>query len=473
MLLLLLLAFFIAESARAQQTELTLTDGLKVQLATRNVDLTSQIVKVKTEFELKNYGKEDVSHFVHAMSAEEAKRLSWMVAFETGKESSKFRLSRVKVKGAPDDLVFHKVEFLNLLSPDALIKITVDYAVTQQLALHPKEITQTENQLVIYYGFANVPSAYPVVKETCAYKIGSTKPMDYTKVEPSKFAGDKVTYGPYESSQPYAKKYISIHYENNSPFMVATSVERIIEVSHWGGVLSVEEHVEIVNKGAKLKGSFSRLDFQLDRRGGRQPVVKSFKTILPPATQDIYYRDEIGNISTSNVYPRSDRVEVELRPRFPLFGGWRTNYVLGYNVPSSGFLYHEGSNYALKMKLMDRLFDNAVVEKLRVKIILPEMSKNIKLVTPYSVKRLPDEVHKTYLDTVGRTVIVLEKENLINNHIQTFTLYYEFDRIYLLREPLMVVAAFGILFLAAIILFRLDFSISKVGKEVASHQKKE
>jgi hypothetical protein len=47
---------------------------------------------------------------------------------------------------------------------------------------------------------------------------------------------------------------------------------------------------------------------------------------LPGDAQDIYYRDEIGNISTSNVAARQSRLEVELRPRFPLFGGWHTNY---------------------------------------------------------------------------------------------------------------------------------------------------
>lgn len=51
--------------------------------------------KVKTEYELKNGGKEDVSSFVHIMLADEAARLSWMSAFETGKEASKYRISRV------------------------------------------------------------------------------------------------------------------------------------------------------------------------------------------------------------------------------------------------------------------------------------------------------------------------------------------------------------------------------------------
>lgn len=61
--------------------------------------------------------------------------------------------------------------------------------------------------------------------------------------------------------------------------------------------------------------------------------------------------------------------------RFPLFGGWRTSYIIGYNVPSFEYLYNKGNEYALKMRVMDHLFDNAVVEKLTTKIILPEMVK--------------------------------------------------------------------------------------------------
>jgi hypothetical protein len=41
------------------------------------------------------------------------------------------------------------------------------------------------------------------------------------------------------------------------------------------------------------------------------------------------------------------------------------------------------------------------------------------------VRRLPNEVHKTFLDTSGRPVIVLEKENLVNSHIQTSTVFLE------------------------------------------------
>lgn len=114
---------------------------------------------------------------------------------------------------------------------------------------------------------------------------------------------------------------------------------RLIEVSHWGNI-AVEETLEIVNTGAKLRGSFSRLDF--DYGVGQQVAVNSLKTVLPPSAKDIYYRDEIGNISTSTVKNLLDSVEVTLVPRFPLMGGWKTRYTIGYNIPAYEFLYHSG-----------------------------------------------------------------------------------------------------------------------------------
>lgn len=71
-------------------------------------------------------------------------------------------------------------------------------------------------------------------------------------------------------------------------------------------------------------------------------LLLSIQTILPAAAQDVYYRDEIGNISTSHLLVLDDSVEMEIRPRFPLFGGWKTHYIIGYNLPSYEYLYNLG-----------------------------------------------------------------------------------------------------------------------------------
>ena len=71
-------------------------------------------------------------------------------------------------------------------------------------------------------------------------------------------------------------------------------------------------------------------------------VDRLLQTLLPASARDVYYRDEIGNISTSNLREMDDQMELELRPRFPLFGGWKTHYYIGYNVPSYQYLYNQG-----------------------------------------------------------------------------------------------------------------------------------
>ena len=93
------------------------------------------------------------------------------------------------------------------------------------------------------------------------------------------------------------------------------------------------------------------------------------------SASDVYYRDDIGNISTSALRFLDDSVEVELRPRFPLFGGWKTHYLLGYNVPSYEYLFSKGDNFVLNMRLIDHIFDDMLVEDFTLKIILPEGSQ--------------------------------------------------------------------------------------------------
>jgi oligosaccharyltransferase complex subunit alpha (ribophorin I) len=71
--------------------------------------------------------------------------------------------------------------------------------------------------------------------------------------------------------------------------LVIKSLNRWIEISHWGNI-AVEDTIEIEHRGAVLKGEFSRLDFQMDRRSSnQQPVVKSFKVRITYLKQFSYF----------------------------------------------------------------------------------------------------------------------------------------------------------------------------------------
>lgn len=109
---------------------------------------------------------------------------------------------------------------------------------------------------------------------------------------------------------PYVSAPVSIHFENNSPFGTLEWVNREVEVSLWGNI-AVEEHYELRHTGATLKGGFSRVDYQL--HGSKGASLNSLVATLPPGASDVYYRDVIGNISTSHVRSELTRTVMEVR----------------------------------------------------------------------------------------------------------------------------------------------------------------
>ena len=238
---------------------------------------------------------------------------------------------------------------------------------------YPAEIAQNENQLVVYEGNAHLFSLYKTEKVKTTIKLASERVESYSKQpKPASISGRTVTYGAYKSIEKLSWKPISIHFENNKPFTLVKKLEREIQVSHWGSI-SVEERWEVEHRGAKLKTGFSRLDFT--RYGHRSASVAGFHQFLPKGTRDIYYRDIIGNISTSNAFTRSDgTVDFEIRPRFVLFGGWRVVFKTGYSLPTSLYLLsnpQSPSSLYLNFSLFDPI-DNFPVDSLTVSLVLPE-----------------------------------------------------------------------------------------------------
>lgn len=60
----------------------------------------------------------------------------------------------------------------------------------------------------------------------------------------------------------------------------------------------------------------------------------TFPSLASRAHSDIYYRDNIGNVSTSTVRHTVSGVELSLLSRFPMYGGWKNAWYQGYNLPT-------------------------------------------------------------------------------------------------------------------------------------------
>ncbi|XP_010777725.1 dolichyl-diphosphooligosaccharide--protein glycosyltransferase subunit 1 [Notothenia coriiceps] len=434
-------------------------DGLVYEDVKRTVDLSTHLAKITAEIVLSNQGPSAAHNFILGIEAELVPNLAYIGASVKGDEEDDgtLELQQTTIQGQSG--AFYKVQLPSSLAAGAQLKAKLEMTFSHVLQPFPSQITQAERQLVVFQGNHYMYSPYPIRSQTTRVRLASKTVESYSKLgNPSK-NDEIIEYGPFRDVAPFSEDTLKIHYENNSPFLTISNIVRTIEVSHWGNI-AVEETINLRHTGAVLKGPFSRYDYQRQSDSGISSV-KSFKTILPASAQDVYYRDEIGNISTSHLQVLDDSVEVEVRPRFPLFGGWKTHYMIGYNLPSYEYLYTLGDQYSLKMRLVDHVYDDQVIDFLTVKIILPEGARNIQMDTPYKIDRKPNQLHYTYLDTFGRPVLVASKSNLVEHHIQDVMVHYNFNRILMLQEPLLVVGAFYILFFTVIIYVRLDFAITK------------
>jgi oligosaccharyltransferase complex subunit alpha (ribophorin I) len=98
---------------------------------------------------------------------------------------------------------------------------------------------------------------------------------------------------------------------------------------------------------------------------------------LPAGIRNAYYYDLVGNVSTSKLQavPSSSRKSsiLDLRPRYPLMGGWNYSFTLGWDSPLSDSVTWDQKNgrYIVQVPIMT-LIPGAVVNDAEVSIILPE-----------------------------------------------------------------------------------------------------
>jgi oligosaccharyltransferase complex subunit alpha (ribophorin I) len=199
---------------------------------------------------------------------------------------------------------------------------------------------------------------------------------------------------------------------NNNPQVKFSSVEKTVEVSHWGNV-GITENYQIVNTGPALKGEFSRVTYGSRNQGDARNAFKGIEFDLPYEIWGLYYQDEVGNISTSKAY-RDDSnhlVHVALQPRFALLGGWKSNWQMGYNFKTDGHLFHEGSKFELRNLKLEYALEKIVAEDFRIKLVLPHGAENVKIRIgghDYDMSLVEKTTTEGYLDFSGRPTFVID-----------------------------------------------------------------
>ncbi len=197
-----------------------------------------------------------------------------------------------------------RIELRDAVASGGQESLTVELLLSRAVEMYPREISQRERQLVLFTGSHHLYSPYRVKSQTTKVLLPSTQVESYSKnLKPVSMADSAITYGPYANAAAFSAETappLSVHFENNNPFLTVTRLERTIELSMWGNI-AVEEVVDVKHSGALLKGSFSRytrqsrsnwhllrlilpfLRYEFQRENSGVSSVKHFKTILPAA----------------------------------------------------------------------------------------------------------------------------------------------------------------------------------------------
>eukprot|EP01094_Clydonella_sp_ATCC50884_P009332 TRINITY_DN1884_c0_g1_i2.p1 TRINITY_DN1884_c0_g1~~TRINITY_DN1884_c0_g1_i2.p1 ORF type:complete len:455 (+),score=172.88 TRINITY_DN1884_c0_g1_i2:697-2061(+) len=320
----------------------------------------------------------------------------------------------------------------------------------------PERMVQAHRATSVYTGSSLIAAPYPIVEQVTKVETNSIVVLESRAKQPHKEEGSKLTLGPYKDVAPFTHEQFALHYENSSPFATYTDVVREIEISHWGNV-AVEEHYELHNTGAELLGSFSRLDYQHGVIGNS---FEELVMMLPGDASEIYYRDVIGNISTSHVFPDGEgKLRFEYMPRFVMFGGWRTQFYMGYNLPASNYITVDGSRFTLSIDFAKDVED-AIIDDMEIRVIFPEGTTDIKVDAPHAISAVETSDRFTYLDVDGRPVVSFRAKNLVSDHNDPMTISYSFSTMNLIWEPLYLIAAFFTVCVLAMLFARVDLSIS-------------
>ncbi|GIZ48857.1 hypothetical protein CKM354_001190100 [Cercospora kikuchii] len=372
---------------------------------------------------------------------------------------------------------YYKITLPKALQPNEQQTLSITYFVLAALEPLPAQIEQNDKQYVLHKFSAYAPSAYTTLKQKTKLKLPTTDVPDAVtlpaslnadgKEDPQK-QGSSFTYGPYDEREAGATQEVSVRYEFTKPLTHGLSLERDIEVSHWGGNIATEERYILTNRAATLKKSFDRVKFaQQNYYNPPSSALKELKFPLLVGSADPYYTDDIGNVSTSRWRSNPKEANLELKPRYPLFGGWQYKFRIGWNNQIKKFLRTSGDRYVLKVPFLEGPKQQEGVEYERVvtRVILPEGATNVQFETTVPLISNTTGLHRTFMDTIGRTELTLTAINLVDEfRDRDLLVSYDYTTSAMLRKPLVIFAGLVATFVAVYVVATLDVSIGKKQK---------
>jgi len=154
-----------------------------------------------------------------------------------------------------------------------------------------------------------------------------------------------------------------------------------------------------------------------------------------------------------------------------LFGGWKYSFRIGWNNALSSVLRKlktKSDAYILSVPLLEgpRNPEGIQYEQFTLRVILPEGATNVKWQT-HGGTGIPtlhaeEALHKTFMDTLGRTELKLRANNVVDeNRDVSVIVTYEYPFLAQFRKPVTIVVGLAGTFVVAWFVGSLDTSIGR------------
>lgn len=157
----------------------------------RTIDLTSQLVKVSYKITLEHKSNKPISNYVFLLPSSDCDKLSFISARDSSKKELKLSLTRGTVDCS------YSMTLPGVQNPNPVIYI--ENVFSKALEPYPTEITQSERQLVRYFGSAVFYSPFKTVSQKTTVHLTSRNVESFTPVKPSVQTDAQIVYGQYEN----------------------------------------------------------------------------------------------------------------------------------------------------------------------------------------------------------------------------------------------------------------------------------
>lgn len=432
------------------------------------IDVRHAYINEAVELTIENISEEPIDEYYFALPENVYDKVS-LFAVKLGDKNVFLNSSLYPGKSELEDgtmVGYGLVKFPSPIAPKEKVSISVRMSHNAFGTPHPSRIAIAEEQDLLLRT-ARLPFSAYFTKKGNLKVIGSTRFRELDPADDSSLSGKEIeggiSFGSWQDVEPFEKKSeLNLVYAHNLPIIEANRLKRDVWVSHWASTIQFEEYYEIINHSAELDKGFSRLELMKDQGGMKLTHYCSVLEMnLPEHSTDHYYTDLVGKVSTSRVLGD----HFYLKPRYPLFGGWKYNFTIGWTNKLSNFLHKQRAvqdTYILSIPLLNGPTDT-LYDKVKLSVFLPEGAQVLAVDPPVPFVDIEVTNQRSYLDlNNGHVKVTCNFKNLIDEIGKGQVLVkYRYDTNSLYKKPLSIALYIFVALISFFLLKSFNLSLDK------------